>query len=121
MQAAGISPPRAPSGDAKVARRNAMLWLDNTFDIEKGCYKDGMTDAKVGAEVGLAEKAIADLRVEFGYDLKLPPELANWRKELDALEQSAARFRADSAATARSIDEGIKRLSDKIAAWEALR
>lgn len=71
------------SEKAKVARREAVMLLADVFDVGKGAYKGGESDATVGATVNLAAAAVEKLRLEFYGPLKLPSELETLRSECE--------------------------------------
>jgi hypothetical protein len=112
--------PPLTSEAAKVARRIAIRWLDEAFDVAKGRYREGMNDEQIASETGLSAKAIADLRAEFGYDFKEPEEIAEWRhriteagRQLDECERGAkamfAAIKADLHKLSAEIDKVCER------------
>tara|TARA_Y100001938_G_scaffold150301_1_gene240585 strand:+ start:5537 stop:6202 length:666 start_codon:yes stop_codon:yes gene_type:complete len=74
------------STDAKAAKRQAFLWLDEVFDEDHGRYKPGHSDETVAKETGLSERAVAELREEFGFEIKEPPEFREWHQRVNQIE-----------------------------------
>lgn len=75
------------SADAKKAKREALLWLDECFDTDRGCYKGGMSDEGLSRELGLSVEAVAKLRDEFGFEIKADPELLALKQELESMQR----------------------------------
>lgn len=93
--------------NAKSAKRLALLMIEDVFDENAGRYKDDHSDKTVAKETGLSESAVAKLREEFGFEIKEPPEFAQWREEIerlernmkavtDGIEEKIAKLRADA-------------------------
>jgi hypothetical protein len=111
--------PPKPSLSAKEARREAMRWLDDSFDLTKGCYKDDMSDAKVAELTGLSAKAVADLRAEFGYDIRVDPELQAIRDELAAIRRAIVQFKNEAATAVTALVERETALGERLTKWES--
>lgn len=111
--------PTTPSAPVRAARREALRWLDEAFDLVYGCYKDGVSDAKIAEEVGLSAQAIAELRAEFGYDLKTPPEVLEWQKRLQSVENELAAFKDEAGITVAKLLGQIDEIKRQLAKWEA--
>lgn len=105
----------AASPNAKQAKRDALRWLDESFDTVAGRYKDGMSDAKIAEETGLSVKAVADLRAEFGYDLRTPPEIVAMQGEAEAIRDQIALLSAN----AGDILKRLVGLEQQLARYEA--
>lgn len=110
---------------AKVAKREAMLWLGEVFDEAKGRYKDGHSDETVAKETNLSPAAIEKLREEFGFEIREPTEFAQWRLELTALENNIGavkegveekieKLRADAEDTVKALLHQSAQLRQKI-------
>lgn len=108
----------APSLSAKEARREAIGWLADSFDIDKGRYKDDMSDAKIAELTGLSAKAVADLRADFGYDIKTDPEIEAIRAELDAISKAIIHFKSEAAEAIKVLTEREQALSERLTKWE---
>jgi hypothetical protein len=88
----------AASDAARTAKRLTMLAIDECFNVEKGCYKQGSSDATIAKELGIAEETVVRLREEFYGPLKAPDEIqdlltqiANLRSEtLKKINEAAA-------------------------------
>lgn len=104
------------SPDAKRARRDALAWLDETFDIDKGRFKSG-SDKTIAEEVGLSEQAVAGLRDEFYGPLKEAPEIIGFRKDVANLEQRVKDMQADASRLATSILADLGKLAERIKAF----
>lgn len=113
QQPANDTTPTA-SPNAKTAKRAAFLWLTEVFDENAGRYNDGHSDETVAKEVGLSTAAIIKLREEFGYEIKEPSEIAQWREQANRLEaqikavrdgvsQKATDIRADAEVVASKL------------------
>jgi len=96
------APEEAPkvnaSEAARTAKRATMEWLQECFDVDKGRYKEGISDATIAKETGLAETAVAALREEFFGPLKELAEIEFARSELNRLEQRITEFEQQAAA-----------------------
>lgn len=108
----------APSLSAKEARREAIGWLADSFDIDKGRYKDDMSDAKIAELTGLSAKAVADLRADFGYDIKTDPEIEAMRAELVAISTAIIQFKDEAAQAIKVLAEREQALSERLTKWE---
>jgi hypothetical protein len=64
---------------AKAAQREALKWLDESFNIEKGTYAAGVSDATIAKEAGISTAAVAQLREQFFGPLKAPSEVEEMR------------------------------------------
>jgi hypothetical protein len=92
-----------PSDEAKAARRLAHMLLEEQFDVEKGCFRNGYSDAKIAAESGAAVAFVSKRREEEFGPLKQPPEIAAAREELDAFEQKIAEIERSARAAVESL------------------
>lgn len=94
LRETGIVPaaPKLPSRDARAMRREAMDWLTEAFDPDKGRYKAGIHDASIAAETGLAEEAVAKLREEFFGPIKLPSEVEELLSKMQAIREMIGDF-----------------------------
>jgi hypothetical protein len=90
------------SDAARTKRREALQWLDESFDPEKGCFREGQSDATIAKETGLAETAVAALREEFYGPLKCPPEIADFNKRF-------ADLRAEVTAAVDAMRQAIRK------------
>lgn len=98
-----------PTPDARAARRAAMDWLGESFDLTAGRYSPGVTDATIAREVGMSEAAVAQLREEFFGPLREPSEIEAVRIELGKIAQ-------DAELLARNFNDTSDRLSADIRA-----
>lgn len=73
------------SDRAKAAKRDALAWIDEAFNTERGQYKAGVTDETIAKETALSVEAVKKLREEFYGPLKVPTELEALRAECAAL------------------------------------
>lgn len=94
MKAAPSTPATPPTPDARAQRRDAHALIELTFDIAKGAFKDGYSDARIATETGVAEKWVKQRREdEFG-PLKRPDEITELREQLADAEKSVAALKA---------------------------
>lgn len=107
------------SPPAKHAKRDALRWLDESFDTVAGRYKDGMTDQKIADEVGLSVKAVADLRAEFGYDLKTPPEIVQMQDVAETLKSDIETLAQEAATRFTGLLKRVADLEGRLARYEA--
>jgi hypothetical protein len=82
---------------ARKARREAIQWLTEAFDADKGSYSTGVSDKTIAAETGLSEKAVADLREEFFGSIKEPAEFSVWRKEIASIRTDVGKMKDEAA------------------------
>ena len=81
---------------AKAAKRQAIAFLEDEFDVETGTYKDGSSDKTIAELVELSESAIANLRSDLFGDIREKTEIEKLRDDmfkllhrLDELEKRA--------------------------------
>lgn len=77
------------SDQARAAKRAVMQWLDEAFNVEKGTYRAGISDASIAKETGVAEAKVKSLREEFYGPLGEPDELRELRETIAAFEKKA--------------------------------
>jgi hypothetical protein len=86
---APVAPAAAPSATAsdkaRAAKREVVAWLNESFDVEAGRYKDGQSDATISKETGLSEAQVKELREDLYGPLKEPKELADLRADITTL------------------------------------
>lgn len=81
---------------ARKARREAMQWLSEAFDPDKGKYSAGVSDATIAKETALSEAAVAALREEFFGPIKEPAEIAAWRSEVASIREDVDKMKNDA-------------------------
>lgn len=104
----------APSPDARAARRAAMEWLGESFDLTTGRYQPGVSDATIAKEVGMAETAVAGLREEFFGPLREPSEIETIRAQLAMLEDQASTLIGNAQRLHADIMAEVKELGRKL-------
>lgn len=82
---------------ARKARREAMQWLSEAFDPDKGKYSAGVSDATIAKETTLSEQAVAALRDEFFGPIKEPVEIALWRGEVASIRNDVDKMKNEAA------------------------
>jgi hypothetical protein len=101
---------------ARTAKRLAMMELEDSFNVEKGQFKTGVSDASIAKELGVAEQVVAKLREEFYGPLKTPDGIEDVRKQL-------AEFTADHKRKMHELDTGflekISKLNNRLDALVA--
>ena len=117
LPAPPVSVKPAPSDAAKAKRREALQWLSESFNVEKGAYASGVSDASIAKETGLAENAVAQLREEFYGPLKEPEAVAQMRAELAALKTRIADREKTTETEIRAFEARFGRICDKNG-WE---
>jgi hypothetical protein len=76
----------AKTSPAAIAAQARMFGLLQThFDVERGCYGGGYSDAKIADECGLAPDLVAGVRAQAFGDLKEPAEIAQLASDIEAL------------------------------------
>lgn len=110
------APPKAATVDARKAKREVMTWLDQSFNVEKGRYDDGVNDAFIAKETGMSEQAVGTLREEFYGPLREPVEVANFRKRIADVEQAVANIETQASDTFAAIKEQVGKLASELAA-----
>lgn len=98
------APAASPSPAALQQRRMALDFLDSYLDHEARRFKDGWSDARIAAESGLSESAVAIIRREFFCDLAPPPE----NEEAKALRTALATDLAALRDGLSSLDAAIR-------------
>jgi hypothetical protein len=104
------------SEEAKVAKRMAIMLLEDKFDAKGGRYKDGFSDLKVAKEVGLAEAAVSEIREEFFGPIREPAEIGELREKLAALQAQADGFEREWEASQKAAREKLNGMIESIAA-----
>jgi hypothetical protein len=108
----------APTPTAKQAKREALRWLDESFDTVAGRYTDDMSDSKIAEVTGLSVKAVADLRAEFGYDLKTPPEIVALQDQVRAIRESIKAFEDEAVVRIKGLLEAVDSIDRRMARFE---
>lgn len=75
------------SDAAKAAKRAAIQWLEEAFNIERGQYRAQVSDAVVASETGLSEPQVKALREDLFGPLKEPQEIDALRSEIARIEK----------------------------------
>lgn len=104
----------ASSDTARRAKREAMAWLDESFDVEKGRYKEGISDTTIAKETSLSEHAVATLREDFFGALKEPAEFAEWRRKIAELQERAEAMQTEAGKVCAALLAELRQLSEKI-------
>lgn len=91
----GSQPAPAVSEQARKAKREALELLDSYFDAATGFYTRDWSDKRIAEEVGIAEKAVAEIRSEFFGELRSTAEIdaalqcvAELKKQLQEREEA---------------------------------
>jgi len=122
MKAAQVDTPKTDASvNAKQARREALRFLDDGFDLVKGAYNDGFSDAEIAKATGLSEKAVTDLRAEFGYDIKVDPEIEAIREELAGFRKAIIQFKNEAATAVDTLVKLEAQLAERLTKLEASR
>lgn len=82
-----------PTPDARAQRREAHGLIELSFDIGKGCYKEGYSDAKIAAETGASLAWVKQRREEEFGPLKQPDEIAQLRADIETIAAQLATAR----------------------------
>lgn len=77
--------PQLPSPDARAQRREAHGLIELSFDIGKGCYQEGYSDARIASETGASLAWVKQRREEEFGPLKQPDEIAQLRAEIETI------------------------------------
>jgi hypothetical protein len=118
IHSAAAPTPAEVSDKARAARREAMTWLGDEFDIAAGRYRGKESDATIAEAVGLSVEAVAKLREEFYGPLKVPSELEQLGKEIAALRESAE---AEAKALRAQIETSERNTLNRLIALESRR
>jgi hypothetical protein len=89
----------AASDAARTAKRLVILALDESFNTEKGCYRQGVSDATIAKELGIAEETVVRLREEFCGPLKAPSEIEELQKQIDEIRSTTLKKINEAAAS----------------------
>lgn len=89
---------RDSSDAARTAKRAAMQWLDEAFDVAKGTYSPGVTDETIAKETGLAAAKVKELREEFYGALKVPSDIDELKREMAGFYAQLEQLNADHSA-----------------------
>ena len=73
---------------ARAAKRAVMQWLDEAFNVEKGTFQAGVSDATIAKETGVAEAKVKALREEFYGPLGEPDEMRELKEALAAANKA---------------------------------
>lgn len=106
MPAANDSPAKTPgtqapaSEKAREAKRYANMCIDENWDDNRKCYRNGRTDKNIAEEFGLSETVVRDIRLQFYGEIKEPDEVGAIKSELSALQ-------TELSASLTKIEEGF--------------
>ena len=76
---------KLPTPDARAQRREAHGMIELSFDIGKGCYREGYSDARIASETGAALAWVKQRREEEFGPLKQPDEIAQLHAEIETI------------------------------------
>lgn len=76
------------AAELRAARRAVVEWLNEFFDLERNCYKAGMSDNKIALEVGLQEREITAIREDLYGPLGPPEEVVKLMEKIVEVESS---------------------------------
>lgn len=76
------------AAELRAARRAVVEWLNEFFDLERNCYKAGMSDNKIALEVGLQEREITAIREDLYGPLGPPEEVIKLMEKIVEVESS---------------------------------
>lgn len=102
----------APSDVARKAKRDAIAWLDEAFNVDKGTYRAGVTDKSISTEVGLSVAAVAELREQLYGPIKMPEELQAFASRLDAIELTASHLKAEAQSMITALDTVLREINE---------
>ena len=104
------------SAEAMKRQRQMFSLLDDHFDVDKGAFDAGWSDARVAKETGLAESAVTKARDAAYGPLKVPAEVLAAGRENGDLR---AKMTKDVADVRAIVDQLERELSDRLAKLEA--
>ena len=84
--------PTAPTPDARQKRREAHSFIEETYDVGAGQYKNGLSDHEIAKAFGLSVEWVARRREEEFGPLKPPTELQVLKKDLGDLQKKVGLF-----------------------------
>lgn len=112
-----LTPPAKPattvSDRARAAQREALNWLTESFNVEKGTYCKDVSDASIAKETGLAVNVIVQLREQFYGPLKAPSEIEEFRTAFKALRSEISAQGDKSRDAVRTLELRLDRLCEK--------
>lgn len=80
----------AATDAARTAKRLAMMAIDESFNVQKGQYKAGVTDKTIAAELGCSEEVVQRLREEFFGPLKVPDDVEDVQRQIEECRRDFA-------------------------------
>lgn len=93
----------------RAARRAVIDWLDQSYDLSRHGYREGMSDEKIAAEVGLTVAEVVSIREDLFGPLGPPVELTELLLKAEALDD---RIKALSEDFTRQRDALLKEAKD---------
>lgn len=108
------TPPPSASVAAKAKQVEAITWLAESFDAEKGVFKGDVSDATIAKETGLSVEAVVALREQFFGELKEPPEIAAFRRDLAACKEKIESIGTDALKSLGSLERRFEALCRKL-------
>lgn len=102
-----------PTDEARAARRAAMQWLEESFDVKKGVFAAGVNDGTIARETGLSEAAVKQMREDFFGPLGEPDELRACRDEIAEIRKRAAESQAAFMAEVQRVERRFNALCQK--------
>jgi hypothetical protein len=102
-----------PSDRARAAQREALNWLTESFNVEKGTYAKDVSDLTIAKETGLATAVVAKLREDFYGPLKAPGEIEEFRNALKNLRDDISAQGETLRQAVRTLELRLDRLCEK--------
>lgn len=96
-----------------AALRKVFQLLEDQFDGENGCYKNGYSDEKIAKETGISTDAVKGYRVNAFGKIKPPTELQMIRMDLNELETFALKTENDIKAKAKELSMRLSAIERK--------
>lgn len=105
---------KAPASDrARAAQREALNWLGESFNVEKGTYAKDVSDATIAKETGLAVAVVIKLREDFYGPLKAPGEVEEMRGAIKRLRSDISENGETLRQAIRTLELRLDRLCEK--------
>jgi hypothetical protein len=96
---------------ARTAKRLTMMALEENFNVDKGCYKSGTSDATIAKELNVAPEVVERLRLEFYGPLKVPDDIEDVRRQIATV---ASEYRQRAHALETEVLGKISKLENRL-------
>lgn len=78
-----------------IALRKVFQLLEDQFDADAGCYRNGYSDEQIAKETSISKEAVKQYRIQAFGKIKPPSEMMVMQQELQEIETLALQLDND--------------------------